>query len=201
MRTRWNHPTARNIVGTLLLSISLVSSVSAQDIPTLTVCDIFKDLASWSGKVIALKGNLLAGFEIFSLNSEGRCTEAPLTEGIRWPTSIWLSGSPLGERDAPRDLPSVQFLGDLLGLLQDSYMRGNERGIPPYQITATIIGVLRTRSSYGLVREENGRKFLYGGFGHLAAYPAELEFIAVKDIQITGLSLRYSRFPEVPETK
>jgi hypothetical protein len=199
MHTRRHNTAITKATRLLVLSWAFTRVLSAQQVPTVTVCQVFEDLPLWSGKVISVHGEVTLGLEVFALH-EATCPKRPSTEGINWPTAIWLSSSSFGQRSAPTDLPSVSFFSDVLRLLRNSFMRGNGSGRPPFRITATLVGVLRTSNSFGFVREENGRKFLYGGFGHLAAYPAELEYLAVKDIEISGLS-RYSDPPKYSETK
>jgi len=74
-------------------------------------------------------------------------------------------------------------LAGLAKLLMDLYNPRERPATPPYQVSATSIGVLRTRTSQFWA--ERGPL----GFGHLGAYPAELGVMGVKDIAISNVSL------------
>jgi hypothetical protein len=94
---------------------------------------------------------------------------------------------------------SMKFFKDLLQLLSDTYTPGTVISAPgaPFEVSATIIGWLRTSSSFGHVRVlEDGQKELGGGFGHYGMFPAQLIRIAVTDVTVTGLSKMTPREPD-----
>ena len=182
----------------LALLFAFAEVAKAQEPPTLSVCDVFKDLQSWSGKQIAVRGELDFSIEIYAV-SQRNCPVAFETEGIKWATAITL-GIRTPESDIPEaDLRSLRFLRNLTGLLMKTYLEGRPSMVPPFQISGTFIGTLRTRDSYAGAMQGSDGLAMITGFGHMGRFPARLEIIAVRDVMITGLQTKPSADANKPE--
>jgi hypothetical protein len=187
----------------LLLSSSLVAlmlgvletGVGATQFPaTISVCDLLRDLETNSGRLIALRGQLRIGFERFTIGEDG-CEASIVTLGHKWPSEIW-AGGPTSD-DARHnylqyaDQTSVEFLNELSALFIRLYWSRDPVVEPPFQVSATLVGVLRTKPL--VTRGLDGRPVADGGFGHLNEFPAEIDIIAVRDVSIVGLSQDYTK--------
>jgi hypothetical protein len=197
-------PKLNKYVGLVLFVFMLAAAGvgKAEDPPTISACELFKNLAEWSGKAVAVHGEYFSTFEVTALGQRD-CPEAPETEGIRWRTAIDLTGKPSGAGVAvTNESKSLNFYSELVRLLQSIYVPRSERmtNTLPVHISATLVGVLSTSKTYGQVaRGYNEPPFLSGGFGHMGAYPAQLYVTAVRDIEITGLETAASKETALPK--
>jgi hypothetical protein len=179
----------RSSLVALMLGV-LETGVSATQFPaTISVCDLLRDLETNSGHLIALQGQLHIGFERFTIGQEG-CEASIVTLGHKWPSEIWAGGptSDAARHDYSQyaDQTSVEFLDELSALFMRLYWSRDPVVEPPFQISAMLVGVLRTKSL--VTRGLEGHPVAAGGFGHLNEFPAEIDVIAVRDVTIVGLS-------------
>ncbi|MBI4480440.1 MAG: hypothetical protein HY651_10500 [Acidobacteria bacterium] len=178
----------------VMLAVCLLSTqaVNAQQIPTLSVCDVFEDLQSWNGKLMAVHGEYYSTLHDAMLTQRD-CPVSPETDGERWPTTIdFLEKYPPSLLSPkPSVDPSVKFFSGLIILLADSYLPGwrtDRYKIPNqklYRLTATFVGVLRVSTTQKYRRLPDGT--FGGGYGRLGQHPAALDVRAIRDITITNL--------------
>jgi hypothetical protein len=125
------------------------------------VCELLRDLPAWRDKRVRVRG-------IYYNGLRQRCSAS--CSAWRWPSSLWLAGSG-GESDLP-----------LLKALQGAEVeasRGNR-----VEVWVTVVGRLRTKAR----RSPAGPCDVVGsrlsGYGHLGAWPAELEIERFENIEI-----------------
>src|SRR3990172_7126828 len=82
-----------NIAKLILLVLSFGGIGRAQVPPTVSVCEVLMDLERWSGKLIAVRGELAFGTSIYAVR-EDNCTVLPQTDGVKWISSITLMKPP-----------------------------------------------------------------------------------------------------------
>lgn len=144
----------------------------------ITVCELLKNLASYRGKMVAVRGIYYYGLR------EPKCADELTTGGHRWPAAINLIGSP-----SPAPKPgaldftgeeAVEFATDWTSwekwgavLLEQS--RAGLRG----EIWITVHGKVRARDRY--VRPDGT---VSPGYGHLGAFPAEIVVKRILDVQV-----------------
>lgn len=166
--TGWRH-------GMLFALFSITLQAHAEEPMSVTVCDLFKDIASSSGKLIAVRGEVYISDEILAVGSRS-CSNTISSDGHKWPTAIWLDPATVTDRGFNSTYSrSVEFMRGLTMLIVNTYQSGAQVMPPPVRIVATFIGTLRTTCPRCT------------GRGHLGYYPAEMVYIAVRDIEMTGL--------------
>jgi len=160
-----------------------------------SICELFEDLASHAGTVVAVRGLLYQGGEIFALGD--RCQSKFVTQyqafpglpGVTpdltaeyvWPTAIWLTHSTnRSEGEAPvtfsTDTDSVDRTIEYIVKQRRTEFK-NAKSNPDALVT--VIGMLRAHSPY-IGPLPNGSMH-GGGYGHLSAYPAELVILRMSD--------------------
>ena len=184
-----------------------------QEIPALSVCELFQDPQSWSGKVVAIYGEYETTLHDSGL-TEQDCAAVPESEGTRWPTFISLSFQYISELSfadqgelimapANADPRSLKFFLNLHIFLLDAYQPGwrSDRykiSELPVGLSATFIGILRTSKQYELFGR-SGQKIFQGGFGYRGRAPLQLDLLAVREVTITRLSAKFT--PDKPKTE
>ncbi len=151
----------------------------AQEPPTMTVCELFKDPAKWNGELVAVHGEVIFSPYMFSVAEEGNCPNLPVTDGKNWPAQVWLgpvalTTDPSFAKAYPR---SVEMMGELVRAFNRVYWYPpypTPVMEPPFRITATFIGTFHTHCPK------------CDGYG-TGEFPAEMRYIAVKDVTIIGL--------------
>jgi hypothetical protein len=164
--------------------------ILASEPPTISVCDLFKDLPVHAGQMISVRGMLYQGGEIFALGAHcdskfvTKYTWAPVLKGLPempptgefvWPTALDLSNSSfVQEGETP-----VKFQTDedaIRGVLASIATQGAKLTVTPGQrpgVWVTVVGQLRVRSHYVIGKSADGKP-IAEGYGHLNAYPAQL---------------------------
>jgi hypothetical protein len=123
----------------------------ARDMPVISVCDVFRDLLSYTGKRVALRGELGRTSEGNWLVAEPSCPYRFKTDGFVWSQDLALGGNAA--------LPKrVRALGPM------------GRTMPTTIIT--VVGIIKTREKYTVVCRFGELSSL--SFGHLSGSPAEL---------------------------
>jgi hypothetical protein len=189
----WPRKTRVRIRTALVVLISSViiaaTESSAQPRPnalrTVSVCELFNDLASYSGTRVKVRGILYSGREVFALGEKTcskkfvtRYRSGPELPGIFeptgeyvWPTAINLITS----SESPGDLG---FQTDDEAVVRVTKILTEARAIKRDKSTTTalwvtVVGVLSTKEHYDVGLNAN-REFTASGYGHLGAYPAQL---------------------------
>jgi hypothetical protein len=157
-----------------LHSISIPARTQTVDSQTVTlgVCDVMRNLESYSGKTITVRGEVYFGLEITAIGDR-QCSASFATSGRKWPNALWISGFPAANDDSIDRRPQ-QLLFTVLSRLTALYMRQRPITEPPHEVSAVFTGIMTA-----LNKTSRG-----GGFGHLGAYPAELNVITVRDVTV-----------------
>jgi len=185
--------------GISFLLVALAATCGAQTSPAQprlwSICELFEDLASHARTVVAVRGLLYQGGEIFALG--GRCQSKfvtryqafpglsgvtpELTAEYVWPTAISLTYSAnRSEGESPvtfsTDTDSVQRTIEYIKQRKVEFKNAKSNT----DAFVTVIGMLRVRSHYNIGLLPNGT--VRGeGYGHLSIYPAELVILRMAD--------------------
>jgi hypothetical protein len=156
---------------------AFAQTADTQQTPTVGVCDVMQNLESYSGKIITVRGEVYFSREVSALGDR-QCTFSFEAAGRKWPNAFWLAGSKPGNDTSVADHRQEEFLSAVLSSLMELYWRAAPITEPPYAVSAVFTGVLTTNKEYWA-------SHVPAGFGHLGAYPAQLDVIAVKDVSVT----------------
>jgi hypothetical protein len=180
----------------------------AQAVDT-TVCDILNNPQSFNGKIVRIKGTVIAGFDQFVVKGAD-C-------GINVNKNIWLS-YPEGTKAKAGPAVTVQlqpahnFAGDIPSVqrtpvsldknskdfklfdsqLATPYKKGGMcLGCNKFEVTATLVGRLDSVEKATVQRDKANKIIGFGGFGHMNAYAARLVLQSVSDV--TSKEIDYSK--------
>jgi hypothetical protein len=160
-----------------------------------TVCDVVACSEQYSNTVVAVRGLVVQGFEVFGLTSSACRTDDTAGASI-WLTTAdgederWASASPREFLFAQVKGFEDQFVSQLswyepvpIRITRD---RGWRRLIAllerEHRAIATITGRLDFARD-GLVRQRpNGKRVAYRGFGHMSGYSRQLVISHVSDV-------------------
>ena len=182
------------------LSIVCATESSAQQSPgslkTVSVCELFADLASHSGTRVKVRGILYSSREVFALG-EKTCTKKFVTRyqilpellGIReqptgqyvWPTAFDLigsSGSPK-EGDIKTDEEAVRRVTNMAVQAREAQRDKNTKG----DLWVTVTGLLSVKDHYDVAPDTHGT-LLASGYGHQGTYPAQLVIETMTDPEL-----------------
>lgn len=180
----------------LIALLAFASALHAQVVDA-TVCGILKDPASFNGKMVRVKGTVIAGFDSFIVKDESCQGQV---------NALWLS-YPEGTKGkaGPEALlqlqPAKNFAGTVPAaptpikleknsdfkqfdqLLSTRHkMDGMCLGCIQYAVSATLVGRLDGVAHAGVHRDKDGKIVGIEGFGNLNAYPARLVLESVSQI-------------------
>lgn len=182
----------------LMMSCLVIpSSLSAQVVDA-TVCDILANPQTFDGKIVRVKGTVIAGFEEFSIKGSG-CNQPVNAIWLSYPESTKGKAGPvaflrlqLGKnnpasvtnvRRSPMTLDRNKDFEDFDSFLSTpAKTSGMCLGCVKYSVTATLVGRLDGAQDTGLIRDGGGRVTGIGGFGNLNRYRARLVLQMVSDI-------------------
>jgi hypothetical protein len=180
----------------------------AQAVDT-TVCEILNNPQSFNGKIVRIKGTVVAGFDQFVVKGAD-C-------GINVNKNIWLSypegtKAKAGPAVMVQLQPAHNFAGDVPAvqrtpvsldknskdfkqfdsLLATPYKKGGMcLGCNKFEVTATLVGRLDSVAKAGVQRDSASKIIGFGGFGHMNAYAARLVLQSVSDV--TSKEIDYSK--------
>jgi len=166
------------------------------------VCDVIKSPASFDGKMVRIKGTVVAGFDEFIVKD-------PTDPNCGFPVNgIWLS-YPQGSKakSGPVVMVTAQPAHNYTGtwkapartavtldkskefkefdsLLAQSHQKGADMclGCARYEVTATFVGRLDGVADAAIKRDASNKIVGFGGFGNMNAYPARLVLESVSDV-------------------
>jgi hypothetical protein len=182
----------------LLMSCLVVSSPLSAQVVDATVCDILANPQSFDGKIVRIKGVVIAGFEEFAIQGLG-CNQMVNAIWLAYPEGTKGKAGPaaflrlqLGKNHpasaaninrAPVRLDKNKDFKDFDNLLSTpAKVNGACLGCVKFTVSATLIGRLDGAKEAGLLRD-SGRKVIgLGGFGHLNRYNARLVLQSVSEI-------------------
>ncbi len=197
------------VVACLLLGLGF-SGLRAQVVDT-TVCDVVKKPEPFNGKMVRIKGTVVAGFDEFAIKD---ATDPNCGFQVN---AIWLS-YPQGTKGkaGPAAILQIQPARNFTGkytpptrtavtldkskdfkqfdsLLAQTHQKGADMclGCTRYEVTATLVGRLDTVADATLKRDAAGKIVGFGGFGNMNAYPARLVLQSVSDV--TPKEIDYSK--------
>jgi len=162
--------------------------------PTVSVCELFKDLRSYAGKMVSVRGLLYSGRETFALGGpcESRFTTrySPATPAFPsvaqrqleyvWPAAVDLADAAMVTRgEEPVDFQTDDEM------VNQAYARNNSEqarlgGAEKTRVWVTVVGKLRVRDHYDVVQIADGT-WLGIGYGHLGMYPGQLVIKTMAD--------------------
>ena len=86
------------ILISLMVLLAFMHVAGAQEMPTISVCEVFENLDKLSGELIAVHGEFSIGRHDDGISQQD-CAAAPETKGHKWPTAIhFVSGKPTALR-------------------------------------------------------------------------------------------------------
>ncbi len=147
----------------------------ASELPVIPICELFQNLATWKGRRIAVRGEIVGTSEGSWLM--GRCKGGFYTNEYRWPVSLSYAG-PAYYSNSTEPLVTVK---------QPSSRPkgwGELRGRFSVVETATYVGRLRMRDEYQAVCREGG-DYITNGFGHLNGAAAEIVVEEIRDVELS----------------
>ena len=192
------------------LSCGLRAQTPAQ-VTDVAICDVVKKPAPFDGKIVRIKGTVVAGFDQFVIKDakDPNCgfpvnaiwLEYPQgTKGKAGPAAI-LQIQPAknfsGQYTAPTrtavTLDKSKDFKQFDSLLAQTHQKNPSMclGCTRYEVTATLVGRLDTVADATLKRDASGKIVGFGGFGNMNAYPARLVLQSVSDI--TPKEIDYSK--------
>ncbi len=166
------------------------------------VCDVVKDPAAFDGKMVRIKGTVVAGYDEFVIKdaTDPQCGFQVNAIWLSYPQGSKAKSGPLavvtvqparnfsGVYQAPTRTPvtldkSKEFkqFDTLLAQANDK-VGGMCLGCARYEVTATLVGRLDTVADATLKRDASGKIVGFGGFGNMNAYPARLVLESVSDV-------------------
>jgi hypothetical protein len=173
------------------------SSLSAQVVDS-TICDILANPQSFDGKIVRIKGVVIAGFEEFAIRGSG-CSQTINAIWLAYPEGTNGKAGPaafvrlqLGKNHtaiitnvsrAPLTLDKNKDFKEFDSLLSTSAKTsGLCLGCPKFTVAATLVGRLDGTKDTGLVRDSEGKVIGLSGFGDLNRYSARLVIQSVSEI-------------------
>jgi hypothetical protein len=175
------------------------------------VCDVVKNPASFDGKMVRIKGTVVAGFDEFVIKdaTDPNCTFQVNGIWLSYPQGSKAKSGPVAIVTAQ---PAHNFAGTLKtptrtpvtldkskdfkqfdSLLAQSHQKGADMclGCARYEVTATLTGRLDGVADALVKRDASGKIVGLGGFGNMNAYPARLVLQSVSDV--TPKEIDYSK--------
>jgi len=175
------------------------------------VCDVVKNPASFDGKMVRIKGTVVAGFDEFMIKdaTDPNCGFQVNGIWLSYPQGSKAKSGPVAIVTAQ---PAHNFAGTVKtpartpvtldkskefkqfdSLLSQSHQKGADMclGCARYEVTATLTGRLDTVADAAVKRDASGKIVSFGGFGNMNAYPARLVLESVSDV--TPKEIDYSK--------
>ncbi|HKN20999.1 MAG TPA: hypothetical protein VJX73_06270 [Terracidiphilus sp.] len=166
------------------------------------VCDVVKSPASFDGKMVRIKGTVVAGFDEFIIKdaTDPNCGYQVNGIWLSYPQGSKAKSGPVAIVTAQ---PAHNFAGTLKtptrtpvtldkskdfkqfdSLLAQPHQKGADMclGCARYEVTATLVGRLDTVADASIKRDASGKITGFGGFGNMNAYPARLVLASVSEV-------------------
>ena len=183
------------------LSCGLRAQAPAQVVDT-TVCDVVKKPASFDGKMVRIKGTVVAGFDEFVIkdSADPNCgfpvnaiwlSYPQGTKGKAGPAAIVqiqparnFAGTYKAPTRTPVTLDKSKDFKQFDSLLAQTHQKGLDMclGCTRYEVSATFVGRLDAVDDPTLKRDASGKINGFGGFGNMNAYPARMVLQSVSDV-------------------
>ncbi len=174
----------------------------AQAVDT-TVCAVMKNPAAFNGKIVRIKGTVVAGFDEFVIKDatqDPHCgyqvdgiwlAYPPGAKGKAGPAAMLViqparnfAGTYTPPTRTPVTLDKDKVFKNFDSLLAQGHEKGADMclGCTRYEVTATLVGRLDSVADAKLTRDASGKIVGFGGFGNMNAYPARLVLQSVSDV-------------------
>jgi hypothetical protein len=187
----------KQIVFLFVCLASVVTSLPAQTVDA-TVCDILSNPQSFDGKIVRVKGTVIAGFEEFAIK-DASCRQAVNaiwlaypegTKGKAGPAAVLQlqlaknsTGSDVAPSRAAVQLEKSKEFKQFDSLLAAQYQgSGMCLGCGKNIVSATLVGRLDGTKTTGVTRDSAGKFVTVSGFGNLNMYTARLVLQSVSDV-------------------
>lgn len=188
----------RSIHFIMLMSCLMIPSfLSAQALDS-TVCDILANPQLFDGKIVRIKGTVIAGFEEFSVRGSG-CNQTVNAIWLAYPQGSKGKAGPLAMlrlqlgKNHPAEVTSVNRPPVTLDKNKDfknfdtllstpAKTNGMCLGCGKFTVTATLVGRLDGTKETGFIRNSGGSVIGVAGFGNLNRYSARLVLQSVSEI-------------------
>jgi hypothetical protein len=182
----------------VLMSVLVIPSSLAAQILDSTVCDILANPQSFDGKIVRIRGLVIAGFEEFAIKGSG-CNQIVNSIWLDYPEGTKGKAGPvaflrlqLGKNHpavvtnvsrSPVTLEKNKDFKDFDSLLSTAgKTNGVCLGCVKFTVTTTLVGRLDGMKDTGLIRDSGGKVIGLGGFGNLNRYNARLVLQSVSEI-------------------
>jgi len=194
----------RGLILACVLSFGLGCDVYAQSAAPVdtTVCDVVKKPELLNGKIVRIKGTVVAGLDEFVIKdaTDPNCgfpvnaiwlSYPPGTKGKAGPAAMLqiqparnFTGKVTPPARTPVTLDKGKDFKQFDSLLAQKHEKGADvcLGCTRYEVTATLVGRLDSVADATLQRDASGKIVGFGGFGNMNAYPARLVLESVSDV-------------------
>lgn len=182
------------------------TSLSAQTVDS-TVCDVLTNPQSFNGKIVRIKGMVIAGFEEFAIEElncqlpvkaiwldypEGTKAKAGPVALVRLQLAKNSPGLVVAQNRTAVKLDKNRDFKQFDSLLSTTYKgSGMCLGCVRYTVTATLTGRLDAANSVGVNRDGAGTFLAANGFGNMNRYPARMVLQSVAEV--TSQEIDYSK--------
>jgi hypothetical protein len=181
----------------LMSSLMIPFSLPAQIVDT-TVCEILTNPQSFDGKIVRIKGVVIAGFEEFAIRGAG-CNQTIDAIWLAYPEGTKGKAGPaaflrlqLGKNHpavvtnvsrGPVALDKNKDFKNFDNLLSSpAKTNGMCLGCVKFTVAATLVGRLDGAKDTGLIRDNGGKVIGLSGFGNLNRYSARLVLQSVSEV-------------------
>jgi len=196
-----------------ILGCGLRAQAPAQVVDT-TVCDVVKKPAPFDGKMVRIKGTVVAGLDEFVIKDaadpncgfqvnaiwlaypQGAKGKAGPAAMVQVQPARNFSGQYAPPARTPVALDKSKDFKQFDSLLAQTHQKGSDvcLGCVRYEVTATLVGRLDAVADATLKRDASGKILGFGGFGNMNAYPARLVLQSVSDV--TPKEIDYSKIDD-----
>jgi hypothetical protein len=181
----------------ILTSFLFAACADAQAVDT-TVCEILANPQSFDGKIVRLKGTVIAGFDEFVIKDPS-CNQSVNAIWLSYPEGTKAKAGPVAllqmqlshNNSAPaqeinRAAVKLEKNNDFKqfdSFLSTPYKTGGMcLGCVRYTVSATLVGRLEGAKDVGLTRDSSGKIIAVNGFGNLNQYHARLVLQSVSGV-------------------
>jgi hypothetical protein len=199
MRVAFQETTVKlpTLFALIIFSTLLAPSVKSQAVDA-SVCEVLHNPASFDGKLVRLKGTVIAGFEDFAV-TDSSCNEPANAIWLDYPEGTKGKAGPAAmlrlslSKNNPATAPAStrtpvkieknKDFKDFDSLLSTPCkMSAVCLGCPRYEVTATLVGRLDGTGNAGVQRDASGKVIGVGGVGNLNQYRARLVLQSVSEV-------------------
>jgi len=203
----WREVKVMKFVSSIFLFCFLTVGFAASQVVDVQVCDILAAPQSFDGKMVRIKGTVIAGFEEFSIVGIG-CSQKVNGIWLDYPEGTRGKAGPAASMQlqlarnnsaassaanrSPVKLDKNKDFKQFDALLSTVYKgSGMCLGCTRYRVKATLVGRLDGSKDAGVVRDSVGKFIAVNGFGNLNLYHARLVLQSVSDV--TSEEIDYSK--------